>query len=245
MVGLQRFRQGVAVAVTTCLFLPGLAPPGPGFAQTAVPLGPNPSECEIQAALLGAAGPGCPPVTLRRPPPEPPAPPAPPAPRPAQAARPAGAAPPEPAAVPAPSPAPVPVPPPAPVPAAAPPAALPPRPAAPALRASFRIGFALDSDRITADSRAVLDRVGAVMAAPGAEGVRFRILGHSDARGGDAHNDDLSRRRAEAVAAYLVERHGIAPSRLETAGMGSREPLDPADPRAAANRRVEIVNLGE
>ncbi|MDQ2106539.1 OmpA family protein, partial [Azospirillum sp. C340-1] len=50
-------------------------PAGPVLAQAAVtpsvPLGPNPSECEIQAALFGAAGPGCPPVVLKRPPPPP------------------------------------------------------------------------------------------------------------------------------------------------------------------------------
>ncbi|NUB35763.1 OmpA family protein, partial [Azospirillum brasilense] len=43
-------------------------PAGPALAQSAapaVPLGPNPSECEIQAALFGAAGPGCPPIVMK------------------------------------------------------------------------------------------------------------------------------------------------------------------------------------
>ena len=91
----------------------------------------------------------------------------------------------------------------------------------------------------------MLDRLGKVMTAPGAGRTRFRIVGHTDASGGDTVNQPLSERRAEAVRAYLIERHGVAPERLEATGMGAREPLDPADPRAAGNRRVEIVNLGE
>ncbi|NUB16597.1 hypothetical protein GAY28_31465, partial [Azospirillum brasilense] len=43
-------------------------PAGPVLAQSAaapaVPLGPNPSECEIQAARFGAACPGCPPLPI-------------------------------------------------------------------------------------------------------------------------------------------------------------------------------------
>ncbi|OYD86455.1 OmpA family protein [Azospirillum brasilense] len=193
-------------------------PVGPALAQSAapaVPLGPNPSECEIQAALFGAAGPGCPPIVMKRPPPPPVA-----------AASP-------------PAPAPVAVP------------ALPGTPPDPpvaalkaGLRAAFRIGFDFNSARIRPESRAVLDRIGAVMTAPEAATARFRIVGHTDAVGGDAANRALSQRRAEAVADYLAERHGVRRDRLDTAGMGAREPLLPKTPKAAENRRVEIVNLG-
>ena len=192
--------------------LAGLALAGPAPAQT-TPLGPNPSECEIQAALLGTAGPGCPPVSMKR-------------------AAPAVA--PPPAQAPAQAPARVPVPtPPAPV-------------AAPAveLRAAFRINFDFNSARIRPESRAVLDRVGAVMTAPEAGDTRFRIVGHTDSVGGDAVNLALSQRRANAVVDYLAEKHGIRRDRLDASGMGAREPLLPDDPKAAENRRVEIVNLG-
>ncbi|WP_451988812.1 OmpA family protein [Azospirillum argentinense] len=197
-------------------------PAGPALAQSAaapaVPLGPNPSECEIQAALFGAAGPGCPPIVMKRPPPPPIA-----------AAPPAPASTPGPVAVPA-----LPGPPPDP-----PVAAL-----KAGLRAAFRINFDFNSARIRPDSRAVLDRIGAVMTAPEAATARFRIVGHTDAVGGDAANRALSQRRAEAVADYLAERHGVRRDRLDTAGMGAREPLLPKKPKAAENRRVEIVNLG-
>lgn len=202
-------------------------PAGAALAQSpppAVPLGPNPSECEIQAALFGAAGPGCPPIVMKRPPPPPVA----------------AAPPPAPASAPTQAPAPVAVP------------ALPGPPPDPpvaalkaGLRAAFRIGFDFNSARIRPESRAVLDRIGAVMTAPEAATARFRIVGHTDAVGGDAANRALSQRRADAVADYLAEQHGVRRDRLDTAGMGAREPLLPKKPKAAENRRVEIVNLGE
>lgn len=208
-------------------------PAGPALAQSTVtpsiPLGPNPSECEIQAALFGAAGPGCPPIVMKRPPP-PPVAVAPASPMASGVA--SGVA----AGVPARAVA---------VPALPGPPPDPPVAALKAgLRAAFRIGFDFNSARIRPESRAVLDRIGAVMTAPEAATARFRIVGHTDAVGGDAANLKLSQRRADAVADYLAERHGVRRDRLDTAGMGAREPLLPKKPKAAENRRVEIVNLG-
>ncbi|MBP2228372.1 outer membrane protein OmpA-like peptidoglycan-associated protein [Azospirillum agricola] len=205
----------LVVAVAVAVAAPG------ALAQT-VPLGPNPSECEIQAALLGVAGPDCPPLRMRRPPPPDPSQPAPP---PLAAPPPAAPAKPGPVAVPALEP--------------------PPDIAKPTLRAAFRIEFAFNSAVIRPESRAILDRVAAVMTGPEAGKARFRIVGHTDAVGGDAANLALSERRARAVAAYLVETHRIAPERLEASGRGLRELLLPDQPKAAANRRVEIINLGE
>jgi flagellar motor protein MotB len=42
------------------------------------------------------------------------------------------------------------------------------------------------------------------------------------------------------VAAYLRERHGVAPDRLAAAGRGEREPLPGLEPTASRNRRVEF-----
>jgi|GEM_PF-3037235 len=194
--------------------LPALAQTSPLNASpmTAVPLGPNPSECEIQAALLGVAGPGCPPLRMQRP-----------------------AAPP-PAVVP-------------PV-AVAKPGALPvqaasPVAAPPELKAAFRVEFDFNATAIRPESRVILDRVAAVMTASVAGSTRFRVVGHTDAVGGDAANLALSERRALAVVAYLTGHHHIAANRLEASGRGMRELLLPDQPTASANRRVEIVNLGE
>jgi OOP family OmpA-OmpF porin len=68
------------------------------------------------------------------------------------------------------------------------------------------------------------------------------IVGHSDNQGGLDGNIALSKRRAEAVRAALVER-GVAPERLEAHGIGFLAPVTSnATPEGKAlNRRVELV----
>jgi len=73
---------------------------------------------------------------------------------------------------------------------------------------------------------------------------RFLIAGHTDAKGNAQYNHQLSQRRAEAVRRYLIA-NGVAASRLDAVGKGADELLTPDRPEDAANRRVEIRNLGE
>ena len=72
--------------------------------------------------------------------------------------------------------------------------------------------------------------------------IRLIIEGHTDSQGSDAYNEDLSRRRGQAVANELVSR-GISSTRFEVVGRGEASPV--ADNTTAAgrqqNRRVEIV----
>ena len=70
---------------------------------------------------------------------------------------------------------------------------------------------------------------------------RYLIAGHTDAIGSDAYNIDLSRRRAQAVFEYLTEAYAIDPRRLMVVGVGSRRLKRPEAPRAAINRRVEVL----
>jgi outer membrane protein OmpA-like peptidoglycan-associated protein len=71
--------------------------------------------------------------------------------------------------------------------------------------------------------------------------IRVRIKGHTDERASEAHNLELSLERAEAVKRILVG-FGIAPDRLETVGLGEKEPIASNDtPEGRAlNRRVEL-----
>ncbi|QTN21301.1 OmpA family protein [Rhizobacter sp. AJA081-3] len=71
--------------------------------------------------------------------------------------------------------------------------------------------------------------------------MRVRIVGHTDSTGSDAINNPLSVDRAQSVRDYLAGR-GVAPSRVETQGHGSREPVadNGSDAGRAQNRRVEI-----
>ena len=69
------------------------------------------------------------------------------------------------------------------------------------------------------------------------------IVGHTDNQGAHDYNLDLSRRRAEAVAAELVRAYRIAAARLRTAGVGFLAPIgsNATDAGRALNRRVELV----
>ncbi len=72
------------------------------------------------------------------------------------------------------------------------------------------------------------------------------ISGHTDAapyRGSGKSNWELSSERANATRRLLVE-SGLSESRFRSvSGNADREPLLPADPFAAANRRIAIVVL--
>jgi len=67
------------------------------------------------------------------------------------------------------------------------------------------------------------------------------IRGHTDERGDDEYNLDLSNRRAAAVLTYL-HTHGTDADRLTSTGYGETMPLDHAHNEAAwtKNRRVEF-----
>ncbi len=110
-----------------------------------------------------------------------------------------------------------------------------------------RVLFDFDQAELRAEAAPTLAQV--------ADVVRFyedapvSIRGHTDDVGNEAYNDDLSRRRAEVVAAKLEDAHGVDPARLDVMGVGERQPVAPNalpdgsdNPEGRAkNRRVEIV----
>ncbi len=69
------------------------------------------------------------------------------------------------------------------------------------------------------------------------------IVGHTDSQGALSHNMDLSQRRAAAIAAELAAKHGIAASRLKTAGVAFLAPVasNATEAGRALNRRTELV----
>ena len=71
---------------------------------------------------------------------------------------------------------------------------------------------------------------------------RVLIEGHTDARGPDEYNIDLSERRAGAVRDALMN-VGIDPNRIQTNGLGESYPIASNETMAGMqeNRRVEIV----
>lgn len=71
--------------------------------------------------------------------------------------------------------------------------------------------------------------------------VRIEISGHTDTKGRDESNRDLSRKRADYVKWFLVDR-GIAADRIETVGHGPDKPLgdNGTDAGRQQNRRIEF-----
>jgi OOP family OmpA-OmpF porin len=111
---------------------------------------------------------------------------------------------------------------------------------------NLNVDFATGSADLTPSARATLDQLGKALSSAQLSHYRFRIEGHTDTVGSAATNLTLSQQRAQAVAAYLEQTYGISPSRLDTVGMGEQGLLVPTPPQTpnAANRRVEVINLG-
>jgi OOP family OmpA-OmpF porin len=125
-----------------------------------------------------------------------------------------------------------------------------PAAAAPALEARLKaesrvelhgIYFDFGQATLRPESEPVLREIAAVLA--GNPSWTLGLEGHTDDVGGDAYNLELSRRRAEAVKAALVERHHAWALALNPAGYGASRPKasNSTLPGRALNRRVELV----
>jgi len=107
----------------------------------------------------------------------------------------------------------------------------------PGTAVGFPVKFQINSDRLTAGARQYLDIIGRTMQQlPPDYG--FSLAGHTDASGPRDFNQELSRRRAESVRRYLSEQGGIGAGRLQSAGFGPDDPIDPGAPYDPNNRRV-------
>ena len=103
------------------------------------------------------------------------------------------------------------------------------------------IYFEYNSDVIKPASYPILDAVAATM--QGNPSIQLiEIQGHTDERGDDAYNLDLSDRRAKSVLKYMVGK-GVAANRLTSQGYGETQPLDRAHNEKAwsKNRRVAFL----
>jgi len=120
---------------------------------------------------------------------------------------------------------------PAPAPVAAP---------APAPARSYLVFFDWDSAALSARARQVITE--AAQNTTRVQATRIDVAGYADKSGAPAYNKELSRRRAEVVAAELVKQ-GVAKQAIDIQAFGDTKPLVPtaAGVREAQNRRVEIV----
>ena len=106
----------------------------------------------------------------------------------------------------------------------------------------YGIYFDIDKAVLKAESEGTLQQVLQLLKSKPA--LRIAIAGHTDAQASDTYNAELSKRRAQAVMAWLTAR-GIVASRLTAQGFGESQPV--ADNASAAgralNRRVEIRDI--
>jgi OOP family OmpA-OmpF porin len=101
--------------------------------------------------------------------------------------------------------------------------------------------FAFDEDVVLPESVPVLEEVLQILK-DHPELKRIEVQGHTDWRGTDEYNIDLSQRRMDHVKTWLVE-HGVDPARLIAKGYGESMPIatNETDAGRAKNRRVQFM----
>ena len=107
--------------------------------------------------------------------------------------------------------------------------------------------FDFDSANLSDDARAVIDERIQALAGQAKLTSIMRVVGHTDSTGPEAYNLQLSQRRAQAVADYILPRaYRVSASDIEVAGKGESQPVASNDTREgrAQNRRVEIFAQG-
>ena len=106
-----------------------------------------------------------------------------------------------------------------------------------------KIYFETDKDEIKPVSFPLLDAIAATI--KGNPQIQLiEIQGHADERGDDAHNLDLTERRAASVKRALYERN-VEPGRLKSHGYGETKPVctQHNEDCWSRNRRVEFIIL--
>lgn len=102
------------------------------------------------------------------------------------------------------------------------------------------VNFGFNSSNLTATAKTNLDKLAEVLL--NNPDTNISIYGHTDSKGTDEYNKQLSEKRAAAVKTYLAGK-GVASSRITTIGVGEAEPIASNETEAgrAKNRRVEFA----
>ena len=102
-----------------------------------------------------------------------------------------------------------------------------------------KVFFATGKSRILSKSFPLLNEVALALKE---HKFKVEVGGHTDSRGRDAYNMDLSRRRADSVKKYLIEKGGADEKQIVSKGYGESKPIDSNRNAAgrARNRRVEF-----
>ncbi|MBI5261147.1 MAG: OmpA family protein [Bradyrhizobium sp.] len=107
----------------------------------------------------------------------------------------------------------------------------------------LEIYFDYNSSEIASKAVPDLMNLGRALTNQALQGGVFLLSGHTDARGSQEYNQQLSERRSQSVRAFLVQNFRIASENLVSAGYGKEQLKNRANPFAAENRRVQVTNL--
>lgn len=104
--------------------------------------------------------------------------------------------------------------------------------------------FAVGSAQLSPDGERQVRKLASAFG--GERNTAILVVGHTDATGSASFNQQLSERRARAVASILAEQ-GIARQRMYFQGAGASRPIaDNSDPmQRGKNRRVEFVEVND
>lgn len=103
-----------------------------------------------------------------------------------------------------------------------------------------KVLFAIDQARLTNSARRNLNDLTTILNKY--PDTNIEVQGHTDNTGTDSHNQELSERRASAVADYLRNR-GVTTARITTKGFGELAPgyTNDTEEGRAQNRRVDFL----
>jgi len=108
---------------------------------------------------------------------------------------------------------------------------------------NLEVTFDYNSAVINVKALPLLENLGKALSSPDLKGSVFMLGGHTDASGGDAYNQGLSERRAEAVRRFLVEKFKLQVDHFVVTGFGKTQLKNPTEPLSEVNRRVQVVTL--
>jgi outer membrane protein OmpA-like peptidoglycan-associated protein len=107
------------------------------------------------------------------------------------------------------------------------------------------IQFDFNSARIRPTSYQALGLMADALYSPYLQGYCFLVVGNTDGVGTREYNFKLSQLRADAIRDALINPFAIRAGRIEAVGLGEENFLDPHNPAAAENRRVQLINIGK
>lgn len=102
------------------------------------------------------------------------------------------------------------------------------------------IEYATNSDILDNNAKSLIDREFVGIAKQFA-GVRVKIVGNTDNTGNAAYNVELSKRRAQSVANYLIKEYGFDANRFIIVGNGSKKAIE--DGISGANQQYRTTDF--